>query len=84
MNMTGVTRMFNEMDSLFGKFMVEVEELMYPRVTQLEVHDQKFDKLRELTNWEQRKQMDKHGYTLMTEDQLRIVYGKDGESLISR
>jgi hypothetical protein len=78
MNMTGATKMFEKVDSMFGKFMKEIEDIMYPRIKEVEVQDKKFDMLRELTSFEQNRQMDEHGYSLMSEDQLKIVYGEDG------
>jgi hypothetical protein len=79
MDMTGANRLFSEVGGMFGKFMNEVEETMYPRVKDVEIHDRKFNKLQELTSWIQKKQMDDHGYTTMSEEQMRLVYGKEGK-----
>lgn len=81
MDMTGAHKMFHDVDSMFGKFMGEVEESFYPRIKQVEVHDKKFERLQQLTTFEQQRRMDEHGYVLMNEDQLRIAYGKQGSSL---
>ncbi|KAI6184775.1 hypothetical protein M3Y97_00632600 [Aphelenchoides bicaudatus] len=78
MDMTGAKRIFAETNNLFGKFMGEVENTMYPRVKEVEVHDGKFERLQQLNSWEQAKQMAEQGYAVMNEDQMRIVYGKEG------
>lgn len=70
--------MFKDVDKMFGSFMNDVDETLYPRIQDVKVHDKKFEKLQELTSFEQKRQMDDQGYVLMNEDQMRMVYGKEG------
>ncbi|KAI6184776.1 hypothetical protein M3Y97_00632700 [Aphelenchoides bicaudatus] len=53
MDLSGAKRMFNETSGIFGKFMNEVEEIMHPRIKQLEVHDGKFEHIQRLSSGDQ-------------------------------
>ncbi|KAI6196116.1 MLt-TeN (Mlt-10) related [Aphelenchoides besseyi] len=78
MDLTGAKRMFDHIDGMFGPFMKEMEHKMYPRVQEVQKHDEKFDSLHILTSSDQQKELDAFGYVKMNREQMKIAYGPRG------